>query len=601
VSIEAVTRRIINRSAATRANYLARMADARFQGKAREGVSCSNLAHALAGMPGKDKELLLTDARPNLGIITSYNDMLSAHQPYELYPPLLRRLAAECGGAAQVAGSVPAMCDGVTQGQPGMELSLFSRDLIAMAGAIGLSHNVYDGVIFLGVCDKIVPGLLITAATFGHLPAIFIPSGPMPSSAISNQEKAHVRQAYASGKAGRDQLLTSEMQSYHSPGTCTFYGTANTNQMLLELMGLMLPGASFANPDSDLRARLTRAAVNRAIANARDRLRTADMISEKSLVNAMVGLLASGGSTNSAMHLIVIAAAAGIQIKWEDYAELSTHVPLLARVYPNGKADVNQFDAAGGIGALVGELLSAGLLHEEVPTVAGSGMKTYADRLEPDGATGLRRTRATISDNDILRSVASPFARRGGLEVLHGNLGQAIMKTSAVAPEHQRIKAPAMVFDSQEAFIAAYKKGECNRDLVAVVRFQGPSANGMPELHKLMPILGVLQDKGYSVALVTDGRLSGASGKVAAAIHLTPEAAKGGLLVKLRDGDQILLDGVEGRLEASNVKQIQARKPAIAPHRRDSGCGRELFAQFRAQVSHAGLGASQFGDFGLGA
>ena len=597
--LQTITERISKRSAASRATYLTRVNKATHSGTARDRVSCSNLAHAVAAMPVPSKQLLLSDARPNLGIITAYNDMLSAHQPYEHYPPLLRQLATELGGHAQVAGSVPAMCDGITQGQAGMDLSLFSRDVIAMAAAVGLSHNVYDGVIYLGICDKIVPGLLIAAATFGHLPAIFIPSGPMPTGNISNKQKAAVRQAHASGKASRDELLASEMQSYHSHGTCTFYGTANTNQMLLELMGLMLPGASFANPDSDLRLRLTRAAVARAMSNSQARLRFADIVNVKSLVNAMVGLLASGGSTNSAMHLLVCAAAAGIQITWEDYSDLAQSVPLLARIYPNGTADVNQFDAAGGINALIAELLAAGLLHKEVTTIVGSDLTAYAKRPQPQGKTDLCWQPAKSCDNNIIRSVNNPFAARGGLQMLSGNLGQAIIKTSAVDPKHQRLSAPAQVFDSQEAYMQAYAQGECSKNHVAVVRFQGPRANGMPELHKLMPLLGELQDAGYSVALVTDGRLSGASGKVPAAIHLVPEASTGGLLAKLQDGDMVHLDTATGRLEVDAARDIAARQPASQPTAQDFGCGRELFTTFRSQVNSASMGASLFKDFGL--
>ena len=516
-------------------------------------LSCGNLAHGFAVCRPSEKAALGGDRVPNLGIITSYNDMLSAHQPFETFPALIKQAAREAGGIAQVAGGVPAMCDGVTQGQPGMELSLFSRDVIAMAAAVGLSHNMFDAAVYLGVCDKIVPGLVIAALTFGHLPAVFIPAGPM-TTGLPNDEKAKVRQLYAEGKVGRAELLEAESKSYHGPGTCTFYGTANSNQMLMEIMGLHTPGASFVNPGTPLRDALTREAAKRALAITalgNDYTPVGRMIDERSIVNGIVGLHATGGSTNHTIHLIAMAAAAGIAITWQDISDLSEAVPLLARVYPNGLADVNHFHAAGGLGFLIRELLDAGLLHEDVQTVWGEGLRPYAveAKLGADGGVVREAAPAKSGDEKVLAPFAKAFQPTGGLKVLSGNLGQAIIKTSAVKPERRFIEAPALVFDSQQALNDAFKAGELDRDFIAVVRFQGPKANGMPELHKLTTVLGVLQDRGHKVALVTDGRMSGASGKVPAAIHVTPEALEGGAIGKIRDGDMIRLDADAGTLE----------------------------------------------------
>jgi phosphogluconate dehydratase len=538
--------------------------------------------------------------RPNLAIVSSYNDMLSAHQPFEAFPQLIKRAAREAGATAQVAGGVPAMCDGVTQGEPGMELSLFSRDVIALATAVALSHNMFDAALCLGVCDKIVPGLLIGALQFGHLPVIFVPGGPMPSG-ISNDAKAGVRQRFAKGEVGRDALLESEEKSYHSPGTCTFYGTANSNQMLMELMGLHLPGAAFVNPNTPLRDALTAAATWRAAeitAEGSEYTPIGHVVDERCIVNAIVGLLATGGSTNHTIHLVAIAQAAGILIDWDDFRELSDIVPLIARVYPNGKADINHFHEAGGIGFVITELLEAGLLHGDTLTVAGAGgLQRYRQRPElVDGKAAWVDTPRASGDADVLAHAASPFSADGGLKLLTGNLGRAVIKTSAVKPEHRVVSAPALVFDSQEAVMAAFDRGDLNRDFVAVVRYQGPRANGMPELHKLTPILGVLQDQGYKVALVTDGRMSGASGKVPAAIHVTPECLNGGALALVRDGDPMLLDPESGRLEVQvDSAQWQARTPTLpdlaACHR---GMGRNIFAAFRANASGAEQGAVTF-------
>ncbi len=537
---------------------------------------------------------------PNLGIITSYNDMLSAHQPFETYPQLIKEAAREAGGIAQVAGGVPAMCDGVTQGQPGMELSLFSRDVIAMATAIGLSHNMFDAAVYLGVCDKIVPGLVIAALTFGHLPAVFIPAGPM-TSGIPNDEKAKVRQLYAEGKVGRAELLEAESKSYHGPGTCTFYGTANSNQMLMEIMGLHTPGASFVNPGTPLREALTREAAKRALAitqlgNAYTPV--GKMIDERSVVNGIVGLHATGGSTNHTIHLIAMAHAAGIAITWQDISDLSEAVPLLARVYPNGLADVNHFHAAGGMGFLIRELLDAGLLHEDVQTVWGEGLRPYAieAKLGADGSVVREPAPQKSGDEKVLAPFPKAFQPTGGLKVLSGNLGHAIIKTSAVKPERRVIEAPAIVLDSQEALNDAFKAGELNRDFVAVIRFQGPKANGMPELHRLTTVLGVLQDRGHKVALVTDGRMSGASGKVPAAIHVTPEALEGGPIGRLHDGDLVRLDADAGTLEVLVPDEELAGRPIRTPDlsANEYGFGRELFAGFRELAGRADQGASVF-------
>jgi phosphogluconate dehydratase len=599
--IEAITERIRQRSRNSRDIYLERIDNAASRGANRAVLSCGNLAHGFAACAPAEKTALAGDRVPNLGIITSYNDMLSAHQPFETFPQLIKQAAQEVGGIAQVAGGVPAMCDGVTQGQPGMELSLFSRDVIAMATAIALSHNMFDAAVYLGVCDKIVPGLAIAALTFGHLPAVFIPAGPM-TTGIPNDEKARVRQLYAEGKVGRAELLEAESKSYHSPGTCTFYGTANSNQMLMEIMGLHTPGASFVNPNTPLRDALTREAAKRALAiTAMGNAYTpvGRMIDERSVVNGIVGLHATGGSTNHTIHLIAMAHAAGIQITWQDISDLSEATPLLARVYPNGLADVNHFHAAGGLGFLIRELLDAGLLHEDVQTVWGEGLRPYAveARLGLDGGV-IREAAPRISgDEKVLTTFAKPFQPTGGLRVLAGNIGHAIIKTSAVKPERRLIEAPAIVLDSQQALNDAFKAGQLDCDFVAVIRFQGPKANGMPELHKLTTILGVLQDRGHKVALVTDGRMSGASGKVPAAIHVTPEALEGGVIGKIRDGDIIRLDADNGTLEVlAPTAELAVRKtPDIDLSANEHGFGRELFAGFRQMVARADHGASAFG------
>ena len=596
-----VTERIIKRSHDDRARYLDRIRAAGEKGPRRAALSCGNLAHGFAACAMTDKERLSGDVVPNLAIITAYNDMLSAHQPYERFPDLIRAAAREAGAVAQVASGVPAMCDGVTQGQAGMELSLFSRDVIAMAAAIGLSHQMFDAAVFLGICDKIVPGLMIAALSFGHLPAVFVPAGPMPSG-ISNEEKAKTRQLYAEGKVGRDALLESESKSYHSPGTCTFYGTANSNQMLMEIMGLHLPGASFVNPNTPLRDALTREAATRALAITalgNEYTPAGEVIDERAIVNGVVGLHATGGSTNHTLHLIAIAQAAGIRLTWDDISDLSEVVPLLARIYPNGMADVNHFQIAGGMGFLIRELLEAGLLHEDVRTVNGTGLFGYTVEAKLNEHGVVTRVPAPEASRDarVLTTASAPFQPDGGLKVLKGNLGRAVIKTSAVKPECRVVEAPARVFHSQEALQDAFKAGELTSDLVAVVRFQGPRANGMPELHKLTPALGVLQDRGLKVALVTDGRMSGASGKVPAAIHVTPEAADGGPIAKIRDGDIVRVDGVDGTLEVLVDDAELAARPAatedLTPNH--SGIGRDLFAAFRAAVGPADAGAHVFG------
>ncbi|MBL8580095.1 MAG: phosphogluconate dehydratase [Mesorhizobium sp.] len=599
--IEAITERIRERSRPVRELYLDRVAKAATHTANRATLSCGNLAHGFAVCSPSEKVALAGDRVPNLGIITSYNDMLSAHQPFETYPNLIKEAAREAGGIAQVAGAVPAMCDGITQGQPGMELSLFSRDVIAMATAIGLSHNMFDAAVYLGVCDKIVPGLVIAALSFGHLPAIFVPAGPM-TSGIPNDQKAKVRQLYAEGKVGRAELLEAESKSYHGPGTCTFYGTANSNQMLMEIMGLHTPGASFINPGTPLRDALTKEAAKRALAitqlgNAYTPV--GKMIDERSVVNGIVGLHATGGSTNHTIHLIAMAHAAGISITWQDISDLSEAVPLLARVYPNGLADVNHFNAAGGMGFLIRELLDAGLLHEDVQTVWGEGLRPYTveARLGGDGSVVREPAPKTSGDEKVLAPVAKAFQPTGGLKVLYGNIGHAIIKTSAVKPERRVIEAPAIVLDSQEALTAAFKAGELERDFIAVIRFQGPKANGMPELHRLTTVLGVLQDRGHRVALVTDGRMSGASGKVPAAIHVTPEALEGGPIGRLHDGDMLRLDAETGTLEVLVPDDELAARPIRSPDlsANGHGFGRELFAGFRELAGRADQGASVFG------
>ena len=596
--IEAVTARIEERSNRTRGDYMDQMRRARDAGVARAHMGCSNLAHVAAAMPRMAKDRLSHNDAPNLGIVTAYNDMLSAHQPFERFPALIRKAANAAGATAQVAGGVPAMCDGVTQGMAGMELSLFSRDAIAMAAAVALSHNCYDAAVFLGMCDKIAPGLVIAAARFGHLPCIFLPAGPMPSG-IGNDEKAKVRQKFALGEVDRATLLQSEMAAYHAPGICTFYGTANTNQMLLEVMGLHLPGASFANPGAAIRDELTTAGAARVlelVATGEQYTPACEVLSVKTFVNGVVGLHATGGSTNLAIHLLAMARAAGIVLTWDDLSDLSEVVPLIARVYPNGLRDVNHFYAAGGLQYIIGECLGAGLMHEDVRTVAGDGLSLYTrePKVSPGGGIVWEKGAGESLDPDILRPVADPFQPTGGLMRLTGNLGQAVIKVSAVKPERRVIEAPARVFHDQESVKAAFRAGELDKDFVCVVRFQGPRANGMPELHGLTPVLGVLQDRGFKVALVTDGRMSGASGKIPAAIHLSPEAVGGGAIAKIRDGDVIRLDGEAGILEIK-ADDFEAREPVTDDLvDAQAGVGRELFAPFRALVGPAEAGASVF-------
>ncbi len=590
-----VTARIRERSRDTRNDYLGRMEEARAAGRSRARLDCGNLAHACAAAPFGDKARLRGGETPNIAIVTAYNDMLSAHQPLELYPEIIKEAARNDGCTAQVAGGVPAMCDGVTQGQPGMELSLFSRDVIALATAVSLSHNVFDAALCLGVCDKIVPGLLIGALAFGHLPVIFVPAGPMPSG-IPNKEKARVREAFARGDIGRGELLEAESASYHTSGTCTFFGTANSNQMLMEVMGLHIPGAAFVNPGTPLRDALTRAAASRACALAREHCASLfEVIDERAIVNGVVGLMASGGSTNHTLHLPAIARAAGILLDWEDFDAISRATPLIARIYPNGAADVNQFQAAGGMAFLIRELLDAGLLHGDVTTVTGRGLRAYAQ--EPtviDGELVWRKPVAVSPDRNVLRSIDDPFDAEGGLKLLRGNLGRATMKISAVAPENRVVEAPAIVFDDQDDFLEAFKRGALARNFIAVLRFQGPKANGMPELHKLTPQLSVLQNKGHHVGLVTDGRMSGASGKVPAAIHVTPEALNGGAIGRIRDGDVIRIDAERGVLEARVAPAELAARPQAVHRNSTHGSGRELFKPFRRLVGEAEFGASIF-------
>ncbi len=598
--IEAVTARIRERSRASREAYLERVDHAAGQAVHRSVLSCGNLAHGFAACGPTDKAALSGDRVPNLGIITAYNDMLSAHQPFEPYPNMIKEAARAAGGVAQVAGGVPAMCDGVTQGQPGMELSLFSRDVIAMSAAVGLSHNMFDAAVYLGVCDKIVPGLVIAALTFGHLPAVFIPAGPM-TSGLPNDEKARIRQLYAEGKVDRAALLEAESKSYHGPGTCTFYGTANSNQMLMEIMGLHTPGSSFINPNTPLRDALTKEAAKRALAITalgNEFTPVGRMIDERSIVNGVVGLNATGGSTNHTMHLVAMAAAAGIRLTWDDIAEISDHVPLLARVYPNGLADVNHFNAAGGMGFLIRELLDDGYLHEDVRTIWGEGLRPYTveAKLADDGTVARLPAPATSGNEKVLTTAAKPFQQTGGIRVLSGNLGKSIIKISAVKPEHRLIEAPAIIFHSQDEMQEAFKAGKLDRDFIAVIRFQGPKANGMPELHKLTPALGVLQDRGRRIALVTDGRMSGASGKVPAAIHVTPEALDGGMIGKLRDGDPMRLDAEKGTIEVLVDADELAARESAAPDlsANQFGMGRELFAGFRQLAGRADQGAAVF-------
>ncbi len=593
-TITDVTERIRKRSESGRAAYLARMAAAAEAGPRRAHLTCGNQAHAYAAM-GEDKAALAAGRTPNIGIITAYNDMLSAHQPYETYPALIREAARKAGATAQVAGGVPAMCDGVTQGQTGMELSLFSRDVIALAAGVGLSHNTFDATLYLGVCDKIVPGLVMAAATFGYLPAVFLPAGPM-TSGIPNDEKAKVRQKFAVGEATREELMASEMASYHGPGTCTFYGTANSNQMLMEFMGLHLPGASFVNPGTPLRDALTIAGAERALeitALGNDYRPASAILDERSFVNGIVGLMATGGSTNLVLHLPAMARAAGITLTLEDFADISRVTPLMAKVYPNGLADVNHFHAAGGLAYMIGELLNDGLLHDDTVTVAGDGLALYTrePKLAETGLTYVDGPRQSANDR-ILRPASEPFSPTGGVVQLDGNLGHGVIKVSAVAADRHVIEAPARIFHDQEAVKTAFQKGEFTSDVVVVVRFQGPKSNGMPELHGLTPILSVLQDRGLRVALVTDGRMSGASGKVPAAIHVSPEAADGGPLARLRDGDMVRLNADEGTLEAVGV-DLSSRAPAEADLTGNgTGVGRELFDVFRKNVGLASTGAA---------
>ncbi|WP_395693104.1 phosphogluconate dehydratase [Nocardioides sp.] len=609
-TVAAVTSRIVARSAEGRTAYLDRVRAAADAGPARGRLACANLAHGFAASDGDGKRALRGRTKPNLAIVTSYNDMLSAHQPYRDYPETLKKAVVRAGGIAQVAGGVPAMCDGITQGRDGMQLSLYSRDVIAMSTAIALSHDMFDGALMLGVCDKIVPGLLIGALSFGHLPTVFVPAGPM-ASGLPNSEKARVRQLHAEGKVGREELLEAEAASYHSAGTCTFYGTANSNQLLMEVLGLHLPGSSFVNPGTPLRDALTAAAARRATEITRqgghgstmESTPIAEVVDEKAVVNACVALLASGGSTNHTIHLVAIARAAGITLTWDDLAELSEVVPLLCRIYPNGEADVNHFHAAGGIAFLVHTLLDAGLLHEDVRTVAGRGLSHYTREpvLRGDSATGdltWEEGPKSSLDRRVLRPASDPFQADGGVRVLRGPLGRSVLKTSAVKPEHRSVTAPAIVFDDQHELLEAFGSGALDgRDFVAVVRYQGPAANGMPELHKLTPALGVLQDRGQRVAIVTDGRMSGASGKVPAAIHVTPEAALGGPLARVQDGDLVTVDADAGRLDLHVDHDELVRRPMTgrAPQGSEwTGTGRELFAAFRATVGSAETGASVF-------
>lgn len=598
-TIEKVTQRIIERSRGTREDYLGRMDALKALSPHRSSLSCGNLAHGIAACPQSDKDTLKFMNKANVAIVSAYNDMLSAHQPYQTFPDVIREAAHGMGSVAQFAGGTPAMCDGVTQGQPGMELSLFSRDTIAMSTAVALSHNMFDATLLLGICDKIVPGLLIGALSFGYLPTILVPAGPMPSG-LPNKEKQRIRQLYAEGKIGKDELLEAESQSYHSPGTCTFYGTANSNQLLVEVMGLHLPGAAFVHPGTELRDALTRAATEQVIRLSRPHggtLGLGDMVDEKAIVNALVALLVTGGSTNHTIHWIAIARAAGIIIDWNDYAELSSVVPSMTRIYPNGEEDVNAFNEAGGTPYLIRELLNGGYLHDDVETVIGHGLEHYARMPElTDGALTWTPAVSESRRPEVLSSAAEPFAPNGGLKVLDGNLGRGIIKVSAVAPEHRTVRAPAVVFHDQNELKAAFEAGDLDRDCVVVVRFQGPRANGMPELHKLTPYLGVLQDRGFQVGLVTDGRMSGASGKVPAAIHVYPEALDGGPLARVRHGDMILLDAEAGSLTVDvDEGEFAAREPAGADLKASHhGYGRELFGWLRRSASTPEEGASFF-------
>lgn len=594
--IERVRKRIEERSVEEREDYLNRMAQARRQGPHRGALSCGNLAHGFAACGDTDKNGLRSLTKSNIGIVTSYNDMLSAHQPYHNYPEQLKQAIHSVGSVAQVAGGVPAMCDGVTQGQPGMELSLISRDVIAMATAVSLSHNMFDGGLLLGICDKIVPGLMIGALSFGHLPFVFVPAGPMPSG-ITNKEKARVRELYAEGKIGKDDLLEAESASYHSPGTCTFYGTANSNQLIIEMMGLQLPGSSFVNPTHELRAELTRVAaqqVTRITDLGSNYTPISEIVTAKAIVNGIIGLLSTGGSTNHTMHLVAIARAAGYIIDWDDFAELSSVIPLVTRIYPNGEADINHFQRAGGMAFLIQTLLAKELLYEDVQTVAGFGLSRYTKKptLENGEVKWVDGPSESL-DTSVLRSAEEPFSDHGGLAVLSGNMGRAVIKTSALSEGNESVTAPAVVLSSQHELDKAFKAGELDRDCVVVVRFQGPKAIGMPELHKLTPPLSILQKRGYKVALVTDGRMSGASGSVPAAIHVTPEAVDGGLIGKVKDGDLVNVDPATGVLDLLvEEDELQGRELAqLDLSDSHHGMGRELFNAFRLQLGGAEQGA----------
>ena len=596
-TLQSVTDRVTARSATSRGQYMARMKAAQTKGPSRGHLSCSGQAHAFAAS-GEDQNELATGIGGNLGIVTAFNDMLSAHQPFEHFPAVMREAARSVGGTAQVAGGVPAMCDGVTQGEAGMELSLFSRDLIAMAAGIALSHNTFDAATYLGVCDKIVPGLVIGAQAFGHLPAVFVPAGPM-TSGLANDDKAMVRQKFAAGEVGRDALMKAEMAAYHGPGTCTFYGTANTNQMLMEFMGLHLPGSSFVTPNTEMRAALTAEGAKRALslsALGDNYTPVCEILDEKAYVNGIVGLMATGGSTNLLIHLVAMARAGGIILDWEDFSEISDLVPLLARVYPNGLADVNHFHAAGGLGYLIGELLRGGMLHPDTKTIAGVGLHHYTQEPFMENGELVWRDGTSVSLNaKIISTLEEPFQETGGLKRLSGSLGTGVMKISAVAPEHRVIEAPARVFHGQDEVKAAFKAGEFTGDTVVVVRFQGPKANGMPELHSLTPMLAILQGQGKKVALVTDGRMSGASGKVPAAIHVCPEALDGGPIAYINDGDMLCVDAVEGTLEILTEGTLERALAQVDLTANQSGTGREMFEVFRSAVGPAESGASVFG------
>lgn len=595
-TVKQVTERIIERSRDSRKAYLDKINSAMSQGVSRRHLSCGNVAHGFAACDSQDKSLLAVDRAANLAIVSSYNDMLSAHQPFQAYPEIIKQTARDLGAVAQFAGGVPAMCDGVTQGRDGMELSLFSRDLIAMATAVSLSHNMFDGVLCLGVCDKIVPGLLIGALAFGHLPTVFVPAGPM-TTGLANSEKLRIRQLYAEGKVGREALLEAESQSYHGPGTCTFYGTANSNQMLMEMMGLQLPGSSFVNPGTPLREQLSKDAVRCVLGQTQlsDHYRPlSEIVDERCIVNGIVGLLASGGSTNHAIHIVAIARAAGIIVDWQDMSDLSDVVPLLCRIYPNGQADVNHFQAAGGMALLIRKLLDAELVHDDVNTIVGHGLRNFCQEpsLENGELSWNDGPKASL-DEDVVSAPGQCFSPEGGLKLLKGNLGRSVIKVSAVKPEHRKVRAPAVVLEHQNELQEMFDRGELEKDFVAVVRFQGPKANGMPELHKLTPVLGILQDRGFKVALLTDGRMSGASGKVPAAIHLQPEALVGGAIAKLETGDMIELDAESGCVNVVDAA-VLSRPCKESSGEPTTGMGRELFSGFRSLVGDAESGASIF-------